>query len=50
MTGSIGEFDEKVWASLKKELKKTVGDTAYNNWLKQITFLSIENQTISLIR
>ena len=47
MTGSIGEFDEKVWARLKKELKKTVGDTAYNNWLKQITFLSIENQTIS---
>ncbi|PPR46154.1 MAG: Chromosomal replication initiator protein DnaA [Alphaproteobacteria bacterium MarineAlpha5_Bin8] len=47
MTSSFGEFDDKIWARLKKDLKKTVGDTAYNNWLKQITFLSIEEQTIS---
>ena len=47
MTGSLDDFDEKVWVRLKKDLKKTVGDTAYDNWLKQITFLSIDNQIIS---
>ena len=32
---------------LKRDLKEIAGSTAYNNWLKQLTFLSIENQTIS---
>ena len=40
-------FDEKKWLSLRRELKKIVGDTAYNNWLKQLTFLDIEKNTIS---
>ena len=40
-------FDEKNWLNLKKDLKKIVGDTAYNNWLKQLTFLSVKDQTIS---
>ena len=47
MEDSFLGFDEKNWLNLKKDLKKIVGDTAYNNWLKQLTFLSIENQTIS---
>ena len=47
MEESFLDFNEKSWLHLKKDLKKIVGDTAYNNWLKQLTFLSIENQTIS---
>ena len=47
MKDSFLDFNEKNWLHLKKDLKKIVGDTAYNNWLKQLTFLSIENQTIS---
>ena len=47
MEDSFLDFNEKNWTNLKKDLKKIVGDTAYNNWLKQLTFLSIEKQTIS---
>ena len=47
MEDSFLGFDEKNWLNLKKDLKKIVGDTAYNNWLKQLTFLSVKNQTIS---
>ena len=47
MEDSFLGFDEKNWLNLKKDLKKVVGDTAYNNWLKQLTFLSVKNQTIS---
>ena len=47
MEDSFLGFDEKNWLNLKKDLKKNVGDTAYNNWLKQLTFLSVEDQTIS---
>ena len=47
MEDSFLGFDEKNWLNLKKDLKKIVGDTAYNNWLKQLTFLSVTNQTIS---
>ena len=28
-------FDESKWLSFKKNLKKNVGDSAFNNWLKQ---------------
>ena len=47
MEDSFLDLDEKNWLNLKKDLKKIVGDTAYNNWLKQLTFLSVKNQTIS---
>jgi len=47
MEDSFLDFDEKKWLNLKKDLKKIVGDTAYNNWLRQLTFLSVKNQTIS---
>ena len=47
MEDSFLDFNEKNWLNLKKDLKKIVGDTAYNNWLKQLTFLSIKDQTIS---
>ena len=47
MEDSFSDFDDKAWSHLKKDLKKIVGISAYNNWLKQLTFLSIENKTIS---
>ena len=41
MNDSFLDFDEKNWPSLKKDLKKIVGDIAYNNWLKQLSFYFI---------
>ena len=41
------DFGEKKWTALKKDLKKIVGDTSYNNWLRQLVFLSIKDTTIS---
>ena len=43
---SLG-FDEVKWSSLKKDLKKTVGDSAYNNWLKHLNYVSLEKDTIT---
>ena len=48
MKDSFLDFNEKNWLHLKKDLKKIVGDIAYNNWLKQLNFLSYEEQTLSL--
>ena len=41
-------FNESGWKNFKKDLKKIVGDTAYNNWLKQLNFLSLEDDTLAL--
>ena len=38
---------EKNWLSLKKDLKNSVGDNAYNNWIKYLSFVSFENSTLS---
>ena len=43
---SLG-FNEKVWSNFKRNLKNEVGDIAYNNWLKQLSFLSQEENTIA---
>ena len=40
-------FDESKWLSFKKNLKKNVGDTAYNNWLKHLNYVSLEETTIT---
>ena len=48
MTDTFSDFNENNWESFKKDLKKVVGDTAYNNWLKKLKFLSLEKNTISL--
>ena len=47
MDNTTDTFDEYKWSSLKKDLKKTVGDTAYNNWLKHLNFVSIQDSTIT---
>ena len=44
---STVDFTDKNWSDLKKNLKNIVGNTAYNNWIKQLNFLSLENRTIS---
>ena len=48
MTNTFSGFNESNWIKLKRNLKKVVGDTAYNNWLKQLNFISIKNDIISL--
>ena len=40
-------FDDSKWSSLKKDLKKNVGDSAYNNWLKHLSYVSLESNTIT---
>ena len=47
MEDSFLDFNEKKWPLLKKDLKKIVGDTAYNNWLKQLSFISNKENTIN---
>jgi len=48
MQDSFLNFKEKNWTLLKKDLKKIVGDTAYNNWLKQLSLISFEENTITV--
>ena len=48
MTEPMTDFNISNWENLKKDLKKVVGNTAYNNWLKKLNFLSLEKDTISL--
>ena len=48
MKDSFLDFNEKKWPLLKKDLKKIVGNTAYNNWLKQLSFISNKENTITL--
>ena len=43
MSNTFDLSDEKNWLSLKKDLKKAVGDSAYNNWIKHLSFISLEH-------
>ena len=47
MSNTIDLSEEKNWFSLKKDLKLSVGDSAYNNWIKHLSFVSYENNTLS---
>jgi chromosomal replication initiator protein len=47
MSNTLDLSDEKNWLSLKKDLKQSVGDSAYNNWIKHLSFVSYENNTLS---
>ena len=46
MSKSLDLSDEKNWLSLKKDLKNSVGESAYKNWIKHLNFISIENTTL----
>ena len=37
-------FDESKWLSFKKNLKKNCGDSAFNNWLKHLNYVSVEEK------
>ena len=47
MTNEIDLSEEKNWFSLKHNLKQSVGDSAFNNWIKHLNFVSFENNTLS---
>tara|TARA_Y100001970_G_scaffold250697_1_gene322686 strand:+ start:3073 stop:4467 length:1395 start_codon:yes stop_codon:yes gene_type:complete len=47
MSKNFDLSEEKYWLSLKKDLKNSVGQSAYNNWLKHLSFVSYENNTLS---
>ena len=47
MTNEIDLSEEKNWLSLKNSLKQSVGDSAFNNWIKHLNFVSFENKTLS---
>ena len=47
MSNTLDLSDEKNWLSLKKNLKQVVGDSAYNNWLKHLSFVSYENNALT---
>ena len=44
MDNSSTIFDESKWLSFKKNLKKNVGDSAFNNWLKHLKYVSVEDE------
>ena len=50
MDNTSTTFEESKWLSFKKNLKKNVGDSAFNNWLKHLNYVSLEGTTITLIR
>ena len=47
MSNTLDLSEEKNWLSLKKDFKQAVGDSAYNNWIKHLSFVSYENSTLS---
>ena len=40
-------FDESKWLSFKKNLKKNVGESAFNNWLKHLNYVSLDESIIT---
>ena len=47
MDNTSAIFDDSKWLSFKKNLKKTVGDSAYNNWLKHLNLISSDRDIIT---
>ena len=47
MDNTSAIFDESKWLSFKKNLKKNVGDSAFNNWLKHLNYVSLDDTTIT---
>ncbi len=47
MDNSSTVFDESKWLSFKKSLKKNVGDSAFNNWLKHVSYVNLVDTTIT---
>ena len=47
MSNTLDLSDERNWLSLKKDLKTLVGDSAYNNWIKHLNFVSFQESTLT---
>ena len=47
MDNTSAIFDESKWLSFKKNLKKNVGESAFNNWLKHLHYVSVVENTIT---
>ena len=47
MDNTSATFDESKWLSFKKNIKKNVGESAFNNWLKHLNYVSLEETTIT---
>ena len=47
MDNTSTTFDESKWLSFKKNLKKNVGDSAFNNWLKHLSYVSLNENIIT---
>ena len=48
MNKDVSSFNSDIWEKIKQKLKKEVGETAFNNWLKQLKFNSSDKE-LSLI-
>jgi len=48
MNKDLSSFNIEIWDKIKIKLKKEVGETAYNNWLKQLNFNSADEDTITV--
>ena len=47
MSNTLDLSIEKNWLSLKKDMKSSVGESAYNNWIKHLSFVSFDSNTLS---
>ena len=47
MSDTFDLSKESNWLTLKKDLKNSVGESAYNNWLQYLNFVSLENNALS---
>ena len=48
MNKDVSSFNSDIWEKIKQKLKKEVGETAFNNWLKQLKFNSSDKETLTL--
>ena len=48
MVNEASPFNLQSWEKLKVKLKKQVGETAYKSWLRQISFKSAENDSLTV--
>jgi len=48
MGKDLSSFNQSSWEKVRQKLRKKLGETAYKNWLKQISFKSFENETLTL--
>tara|TARA_B100000579_G_C22797538_1_gene837972 strand:- start:47 stop:1435 length:1389 start_codon:yes stop_codon:yes gene_type:complete len=48
MNKDVSSFNSDIWEKIKQKLKKEVGETAFNNWLKQLKFNSSDKETLTV--